>query len=211
MSIFCCQGHEEYVESCTMSEQGPWISFQGLRAVEICKVEKLEYAELPGSGDSCCKLWLKFVDPSSRAFRKSFKLILPELINFCDFVIEKTFYDAAMKRNWSPEERCRVWWRNEDGKGGSWWYGQIVALKAKSDEFPDSPWDRFKIEYDTDDPTEDHFHSPWELNDPEVQWEHPHIDHEIRDKLLSYFTKLYHRVSRHEVPFLLTYLFSSLN
>lgn len=191
--VYLRQGHEEYAESCTMSEQGPWISFQGLRAVEICKVEKLEYAELPGSGDSCCKLWLKFVDPSSRVFRKSFKLILPELINFCDFVIEKTFYDAAMKRNWSPEERCRVWWRNEDGKGGSWWYGQIVALKAKSDEFPDSPWDRFKIEYDTDDPTEDHFHSPWELNDPEVQWEHPHIDHEIRDKLLSYFTKLYHR------------------
>lgn len=121
-----------------MSEPCPWILFQGLRAVEICKVEKLEYAEVPGSGDSCCKLRLRFVDPSSHAFKKSFKLTLPELIDFSDFVIEKKFYDAVMKRNWSPEEKCRVWWRNSDGKGGSWWKGQIVAVKAKSDVFPDS-------------------------------------------------------------------------
>jgi PH-interacting protein len=66
---------------------------------------------------------------------KSFKFTLPELIDFSDFVIEKTLYDAAMKKNWSPEEKCTVWCRNEDGKGGSWWHGQIIAVKAKSDEF----------------------------------------------------------------------------
>ncbi|CAJ2629040.1 unnamed protein product [Trifolium pratense] len=191
--VYLRQGHEEYIKSSPTSELGPWISFEGLRAVEICKVEKLEYAELPGSGDSCCKLRLKFVDPSSYVHGKSFKFTLPELIDFSDFVIEKTLYDAAMKKNWSPEEKCTVWWRNEDGKGGSWWYGQIITVKAKSDEFPDSPWDRFTIRYDTD-PPEDHLHSPWELNDPEIQkLEHPHIDHEIRDKLLAYFAKLDHR------------------
>jgi PH-interacting protein len=146
-------------------------------------------------------LRLKFVDPSSHVHGKSLKFTLPELIDFSDFVIEKTLYDAAMKKNWSPDEKCTVWWRNEDGKGGSWWHGQIIAVKAKSDEFPDSPWDRFTIRYNTD-PPEDHLHSPWELNDPDIQLEHPHIDHEIRDKLLAYFAKLDHRVSRHEVPFL---------
>ncbi|KAL5069028.1 hypothetical protein RYX36_019915 [Vicia faba] len=191
--VYLRQGHEEYKTSCsTTSEPGPWILSPALRAVEICKVEKLEYAEVPGSGDSCCKLGLRFVDPSSHAFKKSFKLTLPELNDFSDFVIEKTFYDAVMKRNWSPEERCRVWWRNPDGKDGSWWHGQIVAVKAKSDVFPDSPWDRFEVNYDND-PTECLRHSPWELNDPEIQREHPHIDPEIRDKLLFYFTKLYHR------------------
>ncbi|XP_058770312.1 uncharacterized protein LOC131643955 isoform X2 [Vicia villosa] len=190
--VYLRQGHEEYTTPCPSSEPGPWRSFQGLRAVETCKVEKLEYAEVPGSGDSCCKLRLRFVDPSSHVFKKSFKLTLPELNDFSDFVIEKTFYDAVMKRNWSPEEKCRVWWRNPDGNGGSWWDGQIVTVKAKSDVFPDSPWDRFEVNYNTD-PTENQRHSPWELNDPEMQREHPHIDPEIRDKLLSYFTKLYHR------------------
>lgn len=203
LSTFYLQGHEEYIQSYALSESGPWRLFQGLRAIEICKVEELEYAELPGSGDSCCKLKLKFVDPSSYACGKSFKLTLPDLINFTDFVVEKTLYDAAMNRNWSSQEKCTVWWRNEDGKGGSWWDGQVVAVKAKSDEFPDSPWDRFQVQYDTD-PTEDHRHSPWELNDPEIPWEHPHIDHEIRDKLLYYFTRLDHKVSRLKVPFLLT-------
>ncbi|CAK8572720.1 unnamed protein product [Lathyrus sativus] len=200
--VYLRQGHDEYKTSClTTSEQGPWSLFKGLRAVEICKVDKLEYAEVPGSGDSCCKLRLRFVDPSSFAFNKSFKLTLPELNDFSDFVIEKTFYDAVMKRNWSPEEKCRVWWRNPDGEGGSWWKGQIVEVKAKSDAFPDSPWDRFEVKYDTD-PIEYHRHSPWELNDPGIQREHPHIDPEIqrerphvdpeiRDKLLSYFTKLH--------------------
>ncbi|XP_073223301.1 uncharacterized protein [Cicer arietinum] len=190
--VYLRQGHEEYIQSYALSESGPWRLFQGLRAIEICKVEELEYAELPGSGDSCCKLKLKFVDPSSYACGKSFKLTLPDLINFTDFVVEKTLYDAAMNRNWSSQEKCTVWWRNEDGKGGSWWDGQVVAVKAKSDEFPDSPWDRFQVQYDTD-PTEDHRHSPWELNDPEIPWEHPHIDHEIRDKLLYYFTRLDHK------------------
>ncbi|XP_061338407.1 uncharacterized protein LOC133285221 isoform X2 [Gastrolobium bilobum] len=187
--MYLRQGHQEYIESCIPSESGPWRSFSGLSASEICKVEELEYAELPGSGDSCCKLKLKFVDSSSNVHGKSFKLTLPELINFSDFVVEKTWYDTAIKRNWSSRDKCMVWWRNEDGKSGSWWDGRIISVQAKSHDFPDSPWDRYLIQYKTD-PTENHLHSPWELYDPEIAWEQPHIDPEIRDKLLSYFTKL---------------------
>ncbi|KAL2323707.1 hypothetical protein Fmac_028086 [Flemingia macrophylla] len=190
--VYLRQGHQEYMESCSSSESGPWRSFTGLSACEFCKVEELEYAELPGSGDSCCKLRLKFVDPSSNVHGKSFKLTLPELINFPDFVVEKTWYDSAMKRNWSSRDKCLVWWRNEDGKGGNWWDGRIISIQAKSPDFPDSPWERYLIQYKID-PSENHMHSPWELCDPENLLEHPHIDHEIRDKLLSYFTKLGHR------------------
>ncbi|XP_057427313.1 uncharacterized protein LOC130720653 isoform X3 [Lotus japonicus] len=186
--VYLRQGHQEYIESCAPSESGPWSSFKGLSASEICKVEKLEYAELPGSGDSCCKLKLQFIDPSSSVYGKSFKLTLPELINFSDFVVERTWYDSAMKRNWTSRDKCMVWWKNEDGESGSWWEGRITAVEAKSHEFPDSPWERYSIQYKTDPNI--HKHSPWELNDPEMLWEHPHIDHETRDKLLSYFAKL---------------------
>lgn len=205
--MFDSQGHQEYIESAMSSESGPWRSFTGLSASEICKVEELEYAELPGSGDSCCKLKLKFVDPSSCACGKSFRLTLPDLVNSSDFVVEKTWHDTAMKRNWSLRDKCMVWWRSEEG-GGNWWGGRVVKVKAKYADFPDSPWDRYEIQYK--DSIETHLHSPWELHDPEFLWEHPHIDHEIRDKLLSYFTKLYQRVSEHGVSFLITYSFSSL-
>lgn len=205
--IFDCQGHQEYLESCASSESGPWRSFLGLGFSEICKVEELEYAELPGSGESCCKLKLKFVDPSSHVHGKMFKLTLPELNDFSDFVVEKTWYDTAMKRNWSSRDKCKVWWRNGDGDGGNWWDGRIISVQAKSHNFPDSPWERYQIQY-KNDPTENHLHSPWELRDPdpENQWKHPHIDHTIRDKLLSYFTKLDRRVSKYKT--LLDYVLS---
>ncbi|KAK7269614.1 hypothetical protein RIF29_22347 [Crotalaria pallida] len=190
--VYMRQGHQEYAESFMLKESCPWKSLKGVSASEICKIEELEYAVLPGSGDSCCKLKLRFVDPFSQVLGKLFKLTLPELINFADFVVEKTWYDIAMKRNWSLRDKCLVWWRNEDGKTGSWWDGRITAVQAKSHDFPDSPWERYHIQYKTD-LTETHLHSPWELYDPEIQWEQPHIDPETRDRLLSYFARLGHK------------------
>ncbi|XP_062143501.1 uncharacterized protein LOC133851186 isoform X2 [Alnus glutinosa] len=187
--VYLRQGHEEFIESSGFLEVGPWRSInRNLSAVEICKVEGLDYATLPGSGDSCCKIKLRFVDPSSIGFGKAFKLTLPELIDFPDFVVEKTRYDAAIGRNWTHRDKCLVWWRNPNGEGGKWWEGRIRSLKPKSQEFPDSPWERYAVCY-TGDP-DNHLHCPWELHDPDISWERPHIDDESRDKLLSFFAKL---------------------
>lgn len=157
--------------------------------MEFCKVEGLEYSTLPGSGDSCCKMTLTFVDPSSTLVNRSFKLTLPEVTGFPDFLVERTRYDAAMQRNWTCRDKCRVWWRNEGEEDGSWWDGRILSVKAKSPEFPDSPWERYTIRYKSD-PTETHLHSPWELFDADTRWEQPHIDDESRNKLMSAFAKL---------------------
>jgi PH-interacting protein len=81
-----------------------------------------------------------------------------------------------------------VWWRNENGEGGEWWEGDIVSVQAKSVDFPDSPWERYEVIY-TSDPTL-HKHSPWELHDLGIPWEHPHIDFDITNRLLSLFNKL---------------------
>lgn len=169
---------------------GPWTSIKGnIRAVEFCKVEGLEYSSLAGSGDSCCKMTLQFVDPTSSVFHKSFKLTLPEVTGFPDFLVERTRFDAAMQKNWTSRDRCRVWWKNEGEEDGSWWDGRIMSVKAKSEEFPDSPWERYAIQYKSE-PSETHNHSPWELFNADTQWEQPHIDDEIRNKLLSAFAKL---------------------
>lgn len=190
MDALFFQGHQEYITYSGSHEAGPWTSVKGIiRAVEFCKVEGLEYSPFAGSGDSCCKMTLQFVDPTSHVFGKTFKLTLPEVTSFPDFLVERTRYDAAIHRNWTSRDKCRVWWKNEGEEDGSWWDGRILSVKARSPEFPDSPWDRYVIRYRSE-PTETHLHSPWELYDIGTQWEQPHIDDESRNKLLSSLAKL---------------------
>ncbi|KAJ6718558.1 WD REPEAT DOMAIN 9 [Salix purpurea] len=185
------QGHQEYLDRMKSKEAAPWKIVKGnIRAVEFCKVEALEYAALAGSGDGCCKMTLRFVDPTSSAFQKSFKLTLPEMTGFPDFLVERTRFNAAIQRNWSRRDKCKVWWKNEGEEDGDWWYGRVLYTKPKSSEFPDSPWERCTVQYKSD-PKELHEHSPWELfDDDDTQLEQPCIDEEITNKLLSAFAKL---------------------
>jgi len=114
-------------------------------------------------------------------------ITLPELVSYPDFLVEKTRYEAAMERNWTHRDKCKVWWRDEEEReGGNWWEGRVVAVKPKSTDFPDSPWEKYVVQYKKD--SSEHPHSPWELHDVGnlwVPWKHPHINLEIRDKLLS--------------------------
>lgn len=171
---FYFQGHEEYIKSSQCSyDKVPWKLFgESMRIVETCLVEGLDYAPVPGSGETCCKVTLKFTD--SVLLGRTFELTLPDLIDFPDFVVEKTRYDAAIDRNWALRDKCLVWWRDDNENGGSWWEGRIVDSKDKSGEFPDSPWERFGIRYKNGGAC--HQHSPWELHDLDSQWEQPSID-----------------------------------
>ncbi|XP_057992634.1 uncharacterized protein LOC110633006 isoform X2 [Hevea brasiliensis] len=188
--VYLRQGHQEYLDYIKSKDPGPWKLVKGhIRAVEFCKVEGLEYSTVPGSGDSCCKMTLKFVDPTSNVFQQSFQLTLPEVAGFPDFLVERTRFDAAMQRNWTCRDKCKVWWKNDGEEDGSWWAGRILSVKPKSSEFPDSPWERYTIQYRSD-PRETHQHSPWELFDDDTEWEQPHIDDEIRNKLISSLAKL---------------------
>ncbi|XP_039025713.1 LOW QUALITY PROTEIN: bromodomain and WD repeat-containing protein 3-like [Hibiscus syriacus] len=190
--VYLRQGHQEYTAHTGLKETGPWTSSKGgnmLRAVEFCRVEGLEYSTSPGSGDSRCKMTLKFTDPSSSMFDRSFNLTFPDMTSFPDFMVERTRFDAAMNKGWSPRAKCKVWWKDDSGDGGSWWDGRIVAVQAKSCEFPDSPWESFTVRYRSE-PTKPQLHSPWELFDADMQWEQPHIDIKIRDNLLLAFTTL---------------------
>ncbi|KAH1041349.1 hypothetical protein AAZX31_09G036600 [Glycine max] len=188
--VYLRQGHQEYINYCRKRESGPWVSLKGhIRAVEYCRVQSLEYSHLPGSGDSCCKMNLLFVDPNSSVVGKSFKLTLPEVTSFPDFLVERIRFDTAMQRNWTRRDKCRVWWKNEDNSSGNWWDGRILCVKAKSSEFPDSPWESCTVRYKSD-LTETHLHSPWELFDADTEWEQPHIDDDMRNKLQSALTKL---------------------
>ncbi|XP_031503673.1 uncharacterized protein LOC116266564 [Nymphaea colorata] len=184
------QGHQEFLELSRLQDTAPWRLHKNLRAVEFCSVRDLEYSSLPGSGESCCKLSLEFNDPSSNLFGKTFRLTLPELTDFPDFLVERSRFDAAMSRNWTHRDKCQVWWRCEGGEGGSWWEGRILAVKPKSAEFPDSPWERCIIQYKSDSSGQ-HLHSPWELHDPNgPQWEHPQIDDRTKRKLISSFHEI---------------------
>ncbi|KAJ8573705.1 hypothetical protein K7X08_010216 [Anisodus acutangulus] len=197
--VYFRQGHQEYIEYAS-SEPGPWTQIAAeVQAVEICLIKHLSYATLPGSGESCCKVTLQFKDNSSPVVGQKFKLTLPELLNFPDFLIERSRYETAMERNWSYRDKCLVWWRDESEQGGRWWEGQVVSVKAKSDQFPDSPWERCGILYK--DESEPHHHSPWELHDIDNSWEQPQIHLESRNRVLSSITELLQSASRNQDGF----------
>jgi len=184
--MYLWQGHKEYLEGERSSDPCPWKRIKGLKAVELCKIQGLDYSSYKGSGESCCKLSIEFIDRASTWFGKTFMITLPELVSYPDFLVERTRYEAAMERNWTHRDKCKVWWRDEEQEGGKWWEGRITAVKPKSTDFPDSPWEKFVIQYKKD--SSEHPHSPWELHDVGnlwVPWKHPHINLEIRDKLLS--------------------------
>ncbi|KZV17019.1 bromodomain and WD repeat-containing protein 3 [Dorcoceras hygrometricum] len=186
--VYLRQGHKEYITQSGSRETGPWETIkQNIKAVEFCRVQNLEYSTRPGSGESCCKMTLKFVSPSNVV--GSFKLTLPEVTGYPDFLVEKSRYDAAMERNWTSRDKCKVWWKNEADENGNWWAGRILAVKPKSFEFPDSPWERYAVKYKSE-PTETHLHSPWELYDEDTIVEQVHIDDGIREKLLHALEKL---------------------
>ncbi|KAL7582189.1 hypothetical protein Lser_V15G41522 [Lactuca serriola] len=199
--VYVRQGHQEYCIRHSSSERGPWMLYKGnsIRDVEICWVDDVVYATLAGSGESCCKIKLRFTDPSSGVFGKTFTLTLPELVDFPDFLVERSRYDASVERKWSVGDKCFVWWRNTEG-GGSWWDGEVVSEGDKSAEFPGSPWERFVVKYaDEADDAEINRHSSWELHPhKDTQWEqppqpalHPHI----RSTMLSLLSKLHHSAS----------------
>ncbi|CAN6567678.1 unnamed protein product [Malus baccata var. baccata] len=76
-------GHQEYLKLVKNSDEGPWGPWESIKenikVAEICKVESLDYASLPGSGESCCKIKLRFVDHSSAILGKALKLTLLEI------------------------------------------------------------------------------------------------------------------------------------
>ncbi|CAM8993134.1 unnamed protein product [Rhodiola kirilowii] len=192
--VYLRQGHQQYLSGVRgIRDVGPWKSIKGfIRAVEYCRVVELDYATFPGSGESCCKLTLEFVDPASGVCGKSFKLTLPEDTGLPDFLVERTRFDAAVQRKWTQRDKCKVWWKNEGDEDGNWWEGRIIRVEPESVDFPDSPWERYTILYKSD-PPETSRHSPWELCDHETQWEllqQPQIEDECREKLLVAFTKL---------------------
>lgn len=210
------QGHQEYLELSGAPQQGPWLRYrEAVRAVEICAVEELKYMPRPGSGESCCDITLRFMDPSCRVAGQKFSLILPEL-DFPDFIVESSRYDAAVGRSWATRDKCLVWWRDDSEQGGTWWEGRIVAIKDKSSDFPGSPWERYHVKYKNDN-AEPHRHCPWELHDPDRFSEPPRICFESKEKILSSLSKLFRKASKdkvssfhlfHCIYFLLAYILS---
>ncbi|KAL8232778.1 hypothetical protein R6Q57_002556 [Mikania cordata] len=185
------QGHAEYIKSQGLSERGPWKSFREyIRDVEICSVDELDYANLAGSGESGCKLKLKFIDPLSNVSGQTFSLTLPELVNFPDFLVERTRYENSLQRIWSLGDKCSVWWRDEGGGGGgTMWHGWVDSISDKSAEFPGSQWERFVVKYAEDD-LDPVRHSPWELHDQDSEWEQPRIDPDVRKMMIYLLSKL---------------------
>ncbi|MCO5594412.1 hypothetical protein L7F22_048442 [Adiantum nelumboides] len=168
---YVLQGQDEFPELFRLEDKGVPKSLRSqLRAVEICQVIGIEYKSLSGFSGVTCKLTLELIDEECEAVGKTFRLSLPELTDFSDFLIARSRYDASLRRNWTKRDKCKVWWRtnavDEDGNEitGKWFDGRVVAVGPKSPKFPDSPWDSCSVKYASDS-SGPYRHSPWELFD----------------------------------------------
>lgn len=74
----------------------------------------------------------------------------------------------------------------------------IVSSQVKSNEFPDSPWERYKVRY-VDDPDGDYYHGPWELHEPDLLRNQCQIDGDSRDKLLYLISRLERSIFKTQV------------
>lgn len=187
--------------------QGPWETAPGvIRAVELCRVEQLDYKLHPKSKETYCELVMEFIDSDCDVYGVTFKVNLPILKNCPDFIVERKRYDTAMAKTWSVRDHCQVWWAvadveaEADGNGngkGAWWIGRIKGIKAKSSLFPDSPWEKYEVQYRSTgqkDMDMDNIqnHSPWELYEVGQTFcdVRPQLDERTRTTLLEALRKL---------------------
>eukprot|EP00250_Pteridium_aquilinum_P018197 c23984_g2_i1 orf=336-5945(+) len=168
---YVLQGQDEFPKLSRLEDKGAPKGLRAwLRAVELCEVVGIEYKNLSGFSGVSCNLTLRLIDEECKAMGKTFRLSLPELTDFPDFLIDRSRYEASLRRNWTKRDRCKVWWRvntvdeNGEEKTGQWFIGRVVAVETKSSQFPDSPWDACMVQY-LGDSTGPHRHSPWELFD----------------------------------------------
>lgn len=189
---YVLQGQDEFPYLAQLEDKGAPKGLRArLRAVEFCQVVGIEYGTLAAFSGVTCKLTLRLIDEDCKAFGKTFRLSLPELTNFPDFIIERSRYEVSIRRSWTKRDRCKVWWRintvdeNGDEKTGEWYIGRVVSVEAKSPQFPDSPWEECVVQYKGDS-TGPHRHSPWELFDVDsVETVPSRMDEANRLRILS--------------------------
>lgn len=189
---YVLQGQDEFPKLSRLEDKG---APKGLRsqlgAVELCEVVSIEYKNLSGFSGVSCNLTLRLIGEGCEALGRTFRLSLPELTDFPDFLIDRSRYEASLRRNWTKRDRCKVWWRlnmvdeNGEEKTGQWFFGRVVAVETKSSQFPGSPWDACVVQY-IGDSTGPHRHSPWELFDVDsIEIVPSHMNEATRIQILS--------------------------
>lgn len=85
---------------------------------------------------------------------QSFTVKYHDMPGILDFFVLKQTYDTAVRRLWGPGERFRC--TIDDG----WWMGQITSRDPFSNEYPDSLFVCFHIQWDSG---ETERMSPWDM------------------------------------------------
>eukprot|EP00039_Didymoeca_costata_P024071 m.9173 g.9173 ORF g.9173 m.9173 type:complete len:1871 (+) comp4018_c0_seq1:196-5808(+) len=158
------EGHEEYVKAVTQGDLHelsvkslPFQKIPGLKWVERCRVESIDYEVGP---PSICVQKLLFLGDQdlpqvSIKFRDTEKLH--------DFIVLRERFDRAMSRQWKEGDRFQMDIPNKEGEMNTY-YGTF--LKRRMEYHLDSPWKSFEIQWDNEDSTKrmiDHV-SPWEID-----------------------------------------------
>ncbi|KAI4883177.1 hypothetical protein NFI96_033131, partial [Prochilodus magdalenae] len=156
--IYFRQGHEAYVEAVCRSnlypinlEKQPWRKMD-LRDQEFVQITGIKYEVCP---PTLCCLKLTLIDPGTgKITDKSFSVKYHDMPDVIDFLVLRQSYDEARNRIWMPNDRFR------SVIDDAWWFGTIVCQEPYQAEYPDSPFQCFKVKWDNGETEK---LSPWDI------------------------------------------------
>ncbi|CAB3373121.1 Hypothetical predicted protein [Cloeon dipterum] len=155
--VYFRQGHQMYlnaVRAKKIYDPGarcePWLKMT-LREVEFVKVVGIKYEIKP---PRLCCLRLAIMNADTGAFASYFNIKYHDIPDVIDFLVLRQYYETAMEKNWMVGEQFRS--LIDD----SWWIGKITAHNPADLDFPDSPFQCFKVVWDNG---EGERMSPWDI------------------------------------------------
>lgn len=159
--VYFRQGHAEYLQKIgsDSSTKQPWEKLSQLRAVEMCRVEDIEYVIGPPSN---CVLRLSLVDNPNYP-NETISVKYRDEDNILDFIVLKHRFDESARLDWKKGDRFQSCIDDE------WYFGTVVERASLNLEFPGSPWRSIRVKWDpheslNSDEADPEVTCPWELD-----------------------------------------------
>lgn len=155
--VYFIQGHRMYINAVKMKKvykvynrDLPWTKHD-LKDHEFVKIVGIKYDIRP---PRLCCLKLALLDDEHKLTDKVFTIRYHDMADVLDFFVLIQTYETAISRTWSEGDkfRCMI----DDG----WWVGKISSKSSLSDEYPDSLFMCYEIQWDNGEAER---MSPWDL------------------------------------------------
>ena len=124
----------------------PWHTNSNINIIEYCRVVGLKVEIKINKPPRLVCLKLNVIDPNTgNSTGINFSIKYHDMPGVVDFVILKQIFERAEERTWRPNDRFRCIIDDV------WWHGEIVSREPFDINYPDSPFQCYKVLWDNND------------------------------------------------------------